>query len=476
MNPPRWTRSLLLTSMAAACGTAAAAGAQDAADAAAPAPATGDTWIYRRVDLYTGLEIDRFSMRFVRREASELRFELAGRDDNPRPVARTLDLGSCNRAKDIPEAKCGSVYRFPLRLGARSGWAKLPNADAFGTSDQDCVVAAKESVTVPAGTFQAWRVDCGGIWMSGLGELDYIYQGQLRQVHWYAPSIHGEVKSIVRVWKNKGGLESQELTELMSFANISDAAAAAAARARAVAALPSPKMPAEFSSGTTRFAGRFARNADNTAYSGEGKVSWANGDIYEGMLVSGTREGRGRFDWANGQRYEGEWQADKPHGRGVMRFANGDVFDGEFVSGETRGTGAMTYASGDRYEGEVAAGVPHGRGRYTSAHGQVLECAWVQGKGQGRGRLQFANGDIYEGELKDGLPEGIGRTIYASGDRYEGTLVAGRPHGRGSYTWKSGALYEGEWKAGQKDGRGRFTAADGASSEVIFAEDRRLPQ
>ena len=185
-----------------------------------PAPMPGDTWTYRRIDLYTKLEINRWSTRFLGAEQSWLKFRnvVPNQPSQGGPVFRmTLDLGHCQRSIDIADAKCGSVYTFPLRLGGKSGYQKLPNDGEYGYHSLDCVVAAREAVTVTAGTFDTYRVECEGAWVSTGGEGGYLYEGQLRQTYWYAPAVNNEVKHEIRVFKNKGGLDSQVGGELVTF-------------------------------------------------------------------------------------------------------------------------------------------------------------------------------------------------------------------------------------------------------------------
>src|SRR5947209_7692260 len=46
--------------------------------AARPAPTVGDTWVYRRVDLFTGLEMNRWQVRFVGSDTAGWHLKTAG--------------------------------------------------------------------------------------------------------------------------------------------------------------------------------------------------------------------------------------------------------------------------------------------------------------------------------------------------------------------------------------------------------------
>lgn len=243
----------------------------------------------------------------------------------------------------------------------------------------------------------------------------------------------------------------------------------AAATTATAAPTTEPAQDLDLVAGGTRFQGRFARHGAHLT--GQGRVTWANGDAYTGDLVASQRHGQGEFVWANGQRYQGPWVQDVPQGRGVLQFTNGNRYEGQVVRGEPQGQGTMTYASGDRYQGGFAAGKPQGQGQYRWASGQTYEGPWVNDQPQGQGKLVFANGNRYEGELALGSPHGPGVMTYASGDRYEGQFERGQAHGQGRYTWTSGDRYNGAWQQGLKQGQGLFEWAQGDKWEGWFEAD-----
>lgn len=228
----------------------------------------------------------------------------------------------------------------------------------------------------------------------------------------------------------------------------------------------------------TRLTGLFSPDPGGTVitYSGQGRIQWGNGELYEGAVVRGKRHGVGEFVWISGQRYQGDWVDDRPQGRGKLRFANGNLFEGDIVDGQPQGQGRMIYASGDVYNGQILQGEPHGQGSYLWISGQRYEGPWVKGRPVGRGVMHFANGNDYEGDIVDGLPQGEGFMRYASGDTYEGRFSAGQPDGQGRFTWKQGDRYTGGWKAGRRDGQGTMQWANGDKWEGLFRDDAQTEQ
>ena len=225
----------------------------------------------------------------------------------------------------------------------------------------------------------------------------------------------------------------------------------------------------DIQAGDTRFQGQFVR--DGTLLSGQGKVTWINGDVYQGELLQSRRHGQGEFTWANGQRYRGTWVNDVPQGKGSLKFASGNQYDGDVAQGLPHGTGRMVYASGDSFQGRFIQGKPDGSGTYRWANGQSYEGPWSNDQPNGRGVLVYANGNRYEGNLLNGVPDGNGTLNYASGDVYSGQFSQGQAHGEGTYTWKAGDRYSGQWQTGLKHGQGKLEWASGDRWEGQFEND-----
>ena len=287
------------------------------------------------------------------------------------------------------------------------------------------------------------------------------------------PSGSGALASLTSTLSSLGA-------SVASLANAPVASASASASASAAAggvpATPfktgvAQTQPPEFVSGTTQFSGKFVRDADGTSFSGTGKITWANGDVYDGTLVQGQRQGKGLFIWANGQRYEGDWVQDTPSGKGKLQFANGNRFEGDVVAGISQGIGRMQYASGDDYNGRFNAGVPDGRGYYTWKNGQTFDGEWKAERPNGQGILKFANGNVFEGSVVNGVPNGQGKLTFVTGELYTGSVVQGEPEGQGSFNWPNGDQYVGLWKAGKKHGQGVFAWKSGERWEGVYEND-----
>ena len=179
----------------------------------------------------------------------------------------------------------------------------------------------------------------------------------------------------------------------------------------------------------------------------QSKITYANGDIYEGELKYGERNGQGTMKYANGDIYKGEWYFGYITGRGSMTYANnGGAYHGEWDMGTYKGIGTYIYADGSNYTGEWDYGKHNGQGIMSYANDDCYDGEWKMGHRNGRGKMAYANDDYYDGEWKMGYRNGLGKMTYANGDCYDGGWMMDIRNGQGKMTYFNGSIYEGEWK------------------------------
>lgn len=76
---------------------------------------------------------------------------------------------------------------------------------------------------------------------------------------------------------------------------------------------------------------------------GRGTFFYKNGDRYDGYWVNGMPQGEGRMIYANENIYEGQWHEAKRNGYGVLTKRNGDHFEGHWVNDQREGQGSYFY-------------------------------------------------------------------------------------------------------------------------------------
>ncbi|GAX19611.1 hypothetical protein FisN_19Hh191 [Fistulifera solaris] len=187
---------------------------------------------------------------------------------------------------------------------------------------------------------------------------------------------------------------------------------------------PVSKAPIEVSGGIT-YDGPFNAKGERHGF---GKMTWANGDVYEGNIKNNLRNGKGTMVFAahpgdkSTGKYDGYWKSDMMHGKGSRKYTNGDKYEGEFFLGKRQGEGRFTYANGDVFWGCFEDNDIHGFGRYYYASGQRYEGDFFHGKRCGVGKLQGKDGRIeifqYVGN------ERVGTGIRWSNDRSTAWLIS----------------------------------------------------
>lgn len=117
----------------------------------------------------------------------------------------------------------------------------------------------------------------------------------------------------------------------------------------------------------------------------QAKIEYKTG-VYEGRVLFQMRHGNGKMTYKNGEEYNGGWKEDKRSGTGVMKWANGDSYEGGWLNGEFNGQGVLTFSNGSRMEFVSVCGrvVEEGAKLY-DADGEEMEITGaVEEMGEGK--------------------------------------------------------------------------------------------
>lgn len=191
-------------------------------------------------------------------------------------------------------------------------------------------------------------------------------------------------------------------------------------------------------------------------------LSFADGATYVGDLnTQGQLEGQGRMSWTNGDKYDGEFLAGLMHGKGKFISTYSGTYKGDYVRGRMEGRGVLTYPDGSRYEGEFIENQFHGKGKFTHLRGDVYQGDFEKNKMNGYGKWMFADKTVYSGQVVDSVIQGKGELQRPTGEKYTGDFTAGKMHGQGVFVDAQGNHYNGEFNADAFSGSGSFISADG---------------
>ncbi|GMH90999.1 hypothetical protein TrST_g6869 [Triparma strigata] len=162
---------------------------------------------------------------------------------------------------------------------------------------------------------------------------------------------------------------------------------------------------------------------------GEFRVTYQNGEVYEGEYVDERRHGIGEYHYLDGSVYEGQWFKNRRQGFGVYTTDDGSVYEGEWDRDYIHGEGIWRWKDGSSLMGDNIDGLRTGRGVYITDHG-----------------------DVYVGEFKDNNIHGKGTFTYNDGTRYEGNFRNNLREGDAVFTYTNGVCDIGVWRNDRRDG------------------------
>ena len=106
------------------------------------------------------------------------------------------------------------------------------------------------------------------------------------------------------------------------------------------------------------------------------KITYDNGDVYDGKLKHGKYDGQGSYYWKDGGIYEGEFEKGALSGTGKYTAIIGDVYEGNFKNNKYEGKGTYTWKDGSTFVGTFKDGQLID-GKYTDVNGNVYKCSYT---------------------------------------------------------------------------------------------------
>lgn len=101
-------------------------------------------------------------------------------------------------------------------------------------------------------------------------------------------------------------------------------------------------------------------------------VKVKGGEYYGTLNKRGQKHGEGKMTYANGNEYEGRWMNNKRDGKGITKYASGNVYTGTWKEGKRHGFGVFHIKkTGDIYRGHWSQGLKSGPGVYEYEDGEL---------------------------------------------------------------------------------------------------------
>jgi hypothetical protein len=198
---------------AALAGQSAKAPAKPIAEIAAPILTVGDTWSFQRVDLFSGSIIGQSTLKLKAISADEWDFD-----------QRVYDK-SWNLLRVLKDGKVVSKwsprrpnYDFPLRPGKAWEATGVLDNEKYSSSEHKVGfrVLRQERVLVPAGIFDALRVEGAGKYKS-VDRKGRSGEGTVTHRYWFSPEVGNIVAYEYEETNWKGVLHRKERSELLAY-------------------------------------------------------------------------------------------------------------------------------------------------------------------------------------------------------------------------------------------------------------------
>ena len=175
-----------------------------------------------------------------------------------------------------------------------------------------------------------------------------------------------------------------------------------------------------------------------------------NLQIYQGDFnASGQRHGIGKCTTPY-YILIGMWKNDKFSGWGRESRSNGDVFEGRYENGLLNGKGIFLNSKRVKYIGDFRNTRRWGKGELTTDK-FLYQGDFYNNQLHGKGRIKFFRDGIeYKGSFNYDKIEGFGTFRWSNGDTYLGHVKNGKMDGYGIYRYSNGKEYKGFFNRGEK--------------------------
>jgi hypothetical protein len=175
-----------------------------------------------------------------------------------------------------------------------------------------------------------------------------------------------------------------------------------------------------------------------------------NLQIYQGDVnASGQRHGIGKCTTPY-YVLIGQWKNDQFSGWGRESRSNGDVFEGRYENGLLNGKGIFLNSKRVKYIGDFRNTRRWGKGELTTDK-FLYQGDFYNNQLHGKGRIKFFRDGIeYKGSFNYDKIEGFGTFRWSNGDTYLGHVKNGKMDGYGIYRYSNGKEYKGFFNRGEK--------------------------
>ncbi len=183
-----------------------------------------DRWEYKLTQKNDGNKVSEYSHEIkkiedgkiiITRQNKNAEGVFAGRGEEIYSSDMNFMSASANQAVRTPDSR---MLQWPLEVGkkyaAESEWTNTSTSQK-GFNEYKATVESYEDVTVPAGTFKAYKVVLKGFW--NRRDTQFNGSGRSTQTLWYAPDAKRWVKWVSEDRSSNGQIFNDDVAELLKY-------------------------------------------------------------------------------------------------------------------------------------------------------------------------------------------------------------------------------------------------------------------
>ena len=197
-------------------------------------------------------------------------------------------------------------------------------------------------------------------------------------------------------------------------------------------------------------------------------IQW-DGQVFEGKII------KQEYDFTNS---DNGYPYVMVSGKGKMTYENGDVYEGDFKRNISHGFGKFVSKIGNyEYMGEWTDGYFNGKGTYINNDGVIFNGHWIRGELCNTGTITYVENGfnyVYKGGIKEYDFDKYGTIKKIINGRaqiiYKGEFEYGKYNGFGVSYSNNKPWYSGFWKNSCANGFGILFNFDGNIEQIGFYE------
>lgn len=175
----------------------------------------GDAWTSRILDGWNNKETGQITHTVAGLEGNKVLVRSHSLpSDQTQTLTFTPDWQPCRSMQNSAELVCAGPLQFPLTDGHRHSYMKLPSGSGTTYYSGDCEGRGMEKVRVPAGEYDAVKMECKGTWTRVFGGS---FTGQFDETVWYAPAVRNRVKQVFNTRRSNGTPDIKVIVELTEY-------------------------------------------------------------------------------------------------------------------------------------------------------------------------------------------------------------------------------------------------------------------